>query len=345
MTGGVVTFGEVMLRLSPVGFRRLGQGELLEATFGGGEANVAASLARFGLPVAFVSRVPANELGEAATAYVRGLGVDTDGIVRGGDRLGIYFLELGAALRGSKVVYDRSGSGMATIEPGMIDWPSLMAGARWFHTTGITPAISAGAAAATEEAIEAARRAGATVSVDLNYRAKLWRWGTSVRSVMERLVGSADVLFGNEEDADKVFGIRSAASDVSAGRLDVNDYASVCEQLHRRFPNLRVIALTLRGSLSASHNTWSGVAWSEAGFVTGTSFDISPIVDRVGAGDAFAAGVIYGLLSTDWHAAHALEFGIAAASLKHTIPGDVNLATRAEVEALMGGQTSGRIVR
>lgn len=345
MTANVVTFGEIMLRLSPAGFRRLGQGELLEATFGGGEANVAASLAHLGVPATFVSRLPDNELGDAAIGFLRALGVTTDHVVRGGDRLGIYFHELGSAIRASKVVYDRAESGMATIQPGMIEWSHVLDGATWFHTSGITPALSAGTADATREAMAAARRAGLTVSIDLNYRAKLWNWGADVGAVMESLVEQADVVFGNEEDADKVFGIRGAAGDVARGQVQADDYRSVCEQLKARFPNLRLIALTLRGSLSASHNTWSGVAWNESGFYTGRTFDIFPIVDRVGSGDAFAAGVIHGLLAWHWDAQKALDFGIAAAALKHTIPGDINLVSYPEVEALAGGDTSGRIAR
>jgi 2-dehydro-3-deoxygluconokinase len=340
----VVTFGEIMLRLSAPDGMRLAGARSLDVTFGGGEANVAASLAGFGVPARFVSRVPNNDLGDGAVRFLRGLGVDTSGIVSEPGRLGVYYLEPGASQRASRVVYDRADSCIARAGSDNYDWPSLVAGATWFHTTGITPALSAAAADATLAAAKAARAAGATVSVDLNYRAKLWSWGATAGDVMAAIVAEADVLVGNEEDADKVFGIRAAGSSVSEGRVDSAGYATVASQLAERFPRLRVIAFTQRGSVSASENTWSGVVWTPEAFHVARSYRIAPIVDRVGAGDAFAAGLIWALL--DGRAPQpALEFAVAASCLKHTIRGDVNLVSVAEVDALAGGSGSGRVER
>jgi 2-dehydro-3-deoxygluconokinase len=268
-----------------------------------------------------------------------------DQIVRGGERLGIYFLEMGAVQRGSKVVYDRANSAIATIQPGMIDWRQVFAGADWFHWTGITPAISAGTAAVCLEAAQAARELGLTISCDLNYRKKLWKWGKGPGDVMPELVSYCDVAVGNEEDADKVFGIRAPGADVTAGRLDADQYRHVCEQLAARFPNLKRIAITLRGSLSASHNTWSGVLWDRGAFYQAPVYDITHIVDRVGGGDSFCAGLIYGLRAFGQDAQRALDFAVAASCLKHSIFGDFNLVTVPEVEKLMGGDVSGRVSR
>ena len=340
----VVTFGEIMLRLAPPDGTRLASARVLDATFGGGEANVAASLAGFGVPARFVTRVPANDLGEAATRFLRSLGVDTSGITAEAGRLGVYYLEPGAAQRASRVVYDRADSCIARAGAGAYDWASLLAGARWFHTTGITPALSAAAAEATLAGVRAARAAGAQVSVDLNYRAKLWSWGAAAGDVMAGIVAEADVLIGNEEDAEKVFGVRAAGSSVSEGRVDPAGYESVAAQLATRFPRLRTIAFTQRGSISASENTWSGVLWTPDAFHVARSYRIAPIVDRVGAGDAFAAGLIYALLDERPLLA-ALEFAVAASCLKHSIRGDVNQVSIAEVDALAGGAGSGRVER
>jgi 2-dehydro-3-deoxygluconokinase len=292
-----------------------------------------------------VTRLPSNPLGDLVVRELRGLGVGTAFIQRGGDRVGLYFLEAGAIQRPSKVVYDRAGSGAATIDPASIDWPAILRGASWFHTTGITPAISEPAARAALDAVTAARTLGIPISIDLNYRSSLWRWGGDVRSVMTGLVERADVIVGNEEDADRVFGIRAEGAHPEAGRLDAVAYGSVCVQLHDRFPHLRSIALTLRTSISASHNGWSGCLWHEGRFHVGRTYDIVPIVDRVGAGDAFAAGLIHGLLTRSAAPTEVLEFAIAAGCLKHTIPGDFNLVNRDEIEALIAGHGSGRIVR
>ena len=345
MSGKVVTFGEIMMRLSPPGYLRFGQARSFEVIYGGGEANVAVSLANFGVPVDYVTRLPENDLGDACIQFLRQFGVGVDKIVRGGDRLGIYFLEMGAVQRGSKVIYDRANSAIATIERGMIDWQQIFADANWFHWTGITPAISAGAASVCLEAVQTAKEMGLVVSCDLNYRKKLWKWGKRPGEVMPELVGYCDVAIGNEEDADKVFGIRAPETDVVTGKVDAGKYRYVCEELASRFPDLRTIAITLRGSISASHNTWSGVLWNKGEFYSGPRFDITHIVDRVGGGDSFMGGLIYGLRTYPDDPQSALNFGVAASCLKHSVFGDFSLSTVAEVEKLMGGDVSGRVSR
>jgi 2-dehydro-3-deoxygluconokinase len=333
-----------MLRLATAdGTRLVGAGSL-GATFGGGEANVAASLAGFGVPASFVSRVPDNDLGESSIRFLRGLGVDTSGVGVATGRLGIYFLEPGASQRPSRVLYDRVDSCIAKASGDAYAWDDLVSGAAWFHTSGITPALSAAAADSALVAVRAARKAGVTVSVDLNYRAKLWGWGASAADVMSGIVAEADVLIGNEEDADKVFGIRAPGSVVADGKVDAAGYSAVAAQLVERFPRLHTVAFTQRGSTSASENTWSGVLWTRDGFHVARSYRIAPIIDRVGAGDAFAAGLIYAML--DGRAPDAaLEFAVAASCLKHTIRGDVNQVSVAEVDALAGGSGSGRVER
>ncbi len=345
MSKKVVTFGEIMMRLSPPGFLRFGQARSFDVIYGGGEANVAVSLANFGVPVDYVTRLPKNDLGDACIQFLRQYGVGTHKIVRGGERLGIYFLENGAVQRGSKVVYDRAGSAIATIERGMIDWRAVFSDADWFHWTGITPAISSGTAEVCLEAAQTAREMGLTVSCDLNYRKNLWKWGKKAGEVMPELVRHCDIAIGNEEDADKVFGIKAPETDVTAGRVEADKYRYVCEELARRFPNLKTIAITLRGSLSASHNTWSGVLWHGGEFYSAPTYDITHIVDRVGGGDAFMGGLIYGLRTYGEDRARALNFAVAASCLKHSIFGDFNLVTVAEAEKLMGGDVSGRVSR
>ena len=340
----VVTFGEIMLRLSPPGFQRFVQARSFDAIYGGGEANVAATLANFGLPVEYVTRLPDNDLGDACLNYLRQYGIGTQYIVRGGERLGVYFLEMGAAQRGSKVIYDRAGSALATIQPGTIDWRTVFAGADWFHWTGITPAISEGAAAACLEAVQTASEMGLTISCDLNYRKKLWKWGKAAGEVMPDLVRLCNAAVGNEEDADRVFGIRAAEADVTGGKVEAEAYVTVCQELARRFPNLETVAITLRGSLSASHNTWSAILWHQGQFHTAPQYDVLPIVDRVGGGDSFCGSLIYGL-RTYRDAQQALDFAVAASCLKHTVPGDFNLVSVAEVKKLMGGDVSGRVSR
>jgi 2-dehydro-3-deoxygluconokinase len=341
----IVTFGEIMMRLSPPGFQRFTQARTFDVIYGGGEANVAASLANFGIPVDYVTRLPQNDLGEASIQYLRQYGVGVDKIVRGGDRLGIYFLEMGAVQRGSKVVYDRADSAIATIEKGMIDWRTVFADADWFHWTGITPAISSGTADVCLEAVKTARTMGLTVSCDLNYRSKLWNWGNKPEEVMPELVSYTDIAIGNEEDADKVFGIKAPEADVIAGKVDADKYLFVCEELNKRFPSLKTIAITLRGSISASHNTWSGVLWKEGKFYSGSEFDITHIVDRVGGGDSFMGGLIYGLRTYGEDFQKVLNFAVAASCLKHSIFGDFNLVSVGEVEKIMGGDVSGRVAR
>ena len=344
MGGKIVTFGEIMLRLSPPGFLRLGQSDSLEAVFGGGEANVAVSLAKFGLPVEYVTRLPKNEIGEWCIATLRQHGVGVQYIVRGGERMGIYFLENGAVQRGSNVVYDRVGSSISTIEKGMVDWKAVFQGADWFHVTGITPAISKGAAEVSIEAASMAKEMGVTVSCDLNYRAKLWKWGRSAGEVMAELVRHADVAIGNEEDADKVFGIKAPDTDVTSGKVEAARYEDVCRRLVEKFPSLKKVAITLRGSKSASHNSWSGVLYEGGVLFTTRTYDITHIVDRVGGGDAFSAGLIYGIKKYG-DAQKALDFAVAASCLKHSIFGDFNLVSVAEVEKLVGGDVSGRVSR
>jgi len=345
MAKKVVTFGEIMMRLSPPGFLRIQQARSFDVTFGGGEANVAVSLAGFGVPVDYVTRLPKNDLGDTCMRFLREYGVGVDQIVWGGERLGIYFLENGAVARGSKDIYDRANASIATIARGMVDWKAVFADAQWFHWTGITPAISQGAADVCLEGIQVAREMGLTVSCDLNYRRNLWKWGKKAGEVMPEMVEHCDIAIGNEEDADQVFGIRAPETDVTAGKVEADKYLYVCEELVKRFPSLKTVAITLRGSINANHNTWSGVLWGAGQFYVAPMFDITHIVDRVGGGDAFMGGLIYGLLKYGEDKQSALNFAVAASCLKHTIFGDVNVVTASEVEKLMGGDASGRVSR
>ena len=342
----VVTFGEVMLRLSTPGYLRFSQARQFDATFGGGEANVAVSLAQFGMDTCFVTRLPGNDIARACTAELRGLGVNTDHIVWGGDRMGIYFLETGAVARGSKVIYDRAHSALSEIRPGMVDWKKALEGADWFHWTGITPAISQGAADACLEAIRAAGELGVKVSCDLNYRKKLWNYGKKAGEVMPALVEGCDLILGNEEDAEKVFGIKPEGFDAekTGGEIDQASFISVCRQLMDRFPRCRKVAITLRGSINASHNTWGGVLYDGSTLWQSRRYDITHIVDRVGGGDSFMAGLLYGL-STYPTDQEAIQFAAAASCLKHSIAGDYNRVTVEEVESLIQSGGSGRVSR
>ena len=339
----IVTFGEIMLRLSPPGKEVLFQSPRLEAVFGGGEANVAVSLAIFGHHVRYVSAIPANDIGDAALRELGKWGVDTGFVLRQGKRLGIYFAETGANQRASKVTYDREGSGIADAKSGDFDWPQIVAGAGWFHVTGITPAVSATAADLTLEAVKAARAAKVTVSVDLNYRAKLWNYGQGACEVMREVTQHADLLVANEEDCQKALGI-----DIPGGTKTETPAAVAYEGLTGRvmneFPNLARVAITLRESHSADHNGWSAVLRNRAKFIVGPSYDIRNIVDRIGAGDAFAAGLIHGLASR-LSDEDALGFAVAASCLKHSVPGDFNLVGEKDVKALMEGDRSGRVRR
>jgi 2-dehydro-3-deoxygluconokinase len=341
----VVTFGEIMMRLSPPDFLRFPQARSFDVVYGGGEANVAVSLANYGIPVDYVTRLPDDDLGEACIHYLRQYGVGVSKIIRGGNRLGIYFLEMGSVQRSSKVIYDRANSAIATAEPGMIDWQAAFSDADWYHWTGITPAISESLASLCLEGVRTAKAMGLTVSCDLNYRSKLWKWGKTAPEVMPELVKYVDVAVGNEEDADKAFGIRAKDTDVTAGVIEAEAYHYVCRELVARFPNLKLVAITLRGSVSASHNTWSGVLWDCERFYTAARYDITHMVDRVGGGDAFAGGLIYGLRTFGHDRQRALEFAVAASALKHTVFGDFNMVTVAEVEKLVGGDRSGRVSR
>jgi len=343
----VVTFGEIMLRLAPPGFLRFSQANSFDVIYGGGESNVAVSLANYGIPVDFVTRLPKNDIGECALMEMRKRGVSTDNIVFGGDRLGIYFLETGAVSRGSKVVYDRAHSAMAEIQKGMVDWEKVFEGADWFHWTGITPAISQGAADACLEAVETASRMGITISTDLNYRAKLWKYGKEPEEIMTALVNHCDVILGNEEDAEKHFGIHPEGLDVHKHGHDVTAEAflSVCKQMMEKFPKAKKVITTLRGSISASHNTWAGVMYDGKEMFKSPTYQITHIVDRVGGGDSFMGGLIYGLKTYPNDDQKALNFAVAASCLKHTIYGDANLVTVPEVEKLLSGDASGRVAR
>ncbi len=336
-----------MLRLSTPGYLRFGQARQFDATFGGGEANVAVSLANYGVDAKFITRLPENDIAKACIKDLRSYGVDTSGIIYGGDRVGIYFLETGAVARPSKVVYDRANSSIATIQPGMVDWKKVFEGADWFHWTGITPALSQGAADVCLEAIKAANALGVTVSCDLNYRKNLWKYGKKAGEVMPALVEGCDIILGNEEDADKVFGIKPEGFDVTAtgGAIDQRRFQSVGEQLMKRFPRAKKVIITLRGSVNANHNTWGGVLWDGKTLYQSPRYDITHIVDRVGGGDSFMGGLIYGLLTYTGDDQKALNFAVAASCLKHTIFGDYNQVTVAEVENLMKGDASGRVSR
>ena len=343
----IITFGEIMLRLSTPGYLRFGQAKQFDATYGGGEANVAVSLANYGMDAKFVTRLPENDIAKACLKDLRSYGVDTSSIVYGGDRLGIYFLETGAVARPSKVVYDRANSSIATIKPGDIDWKKVLEGADWFHWTGITPALSQGAADVCLEAIKAANAMGITVSCDINYRKNLWKYGKKASEVMPALVEGCDVILGNEEDADKVFGIKPEGFDVTStgGQIDQRRFQSVGEQLMKRFPRAKKVIITLRGSINANHNTWGGVLWDGKTLYQSPRYDITHIVDRVGGGDSFMGGLIYGLLTYTGDDQKALNFAVAASCLKHTIFGDYNQVSVAEVENLMKGDASGRVSR
>lgn len=343
----VVTFGEIMLRLAPQGFLRFSQANNFDVVYGGGESNVAVSLANYGVPVDFVTRLPKNDIGQCALMEMRKRGVNTQNIVYGGNRLGIYFLETGAVSRGSKVVYDRAHSAIAEIESGMIDWEKVFDGAGWFHWTGITPAISQGAADVCLEAVKAASRMGITISTDLNYRAKLWKYGGDRETIMTELTSYCDIILGNEEDAEKHFGIKPEGLDITTQGHDVKAEAflSVCKQMMEKFPKAKKVITTLRGSISASHNTWAGVLYDRKHMYETPQYQITDIVDRVGGGDSFMGGLIYGLLKYPEDDQNALDFAVAASCLKHTIKGDANLVTVAEVEKLMGGDASGRVAR
>ena len=340
----VVTMGEIMLRLSTPGNEKFIQADQFDVCYGGGEANVAVSLANYGHETSFVTRVPKNEIGECAVAALRKHNVDTSNIAYGGDRLGIYFLETGAAMRASKVVYDRAHSAIAEASVEDFDFDKIFEGADWFHFTGITPAVSDKAAEVTKAALQAAKAKGITVSVDLNFRKKLWS-SEKAQKVMTDLMQYVDVCIGNEEDAEKVLGFKPGNTDVTSGDLELAGYEDIFKQMVAKF-NFKYVISSLRESYSASDNGWSACIYSsETGeFYHSRKYRVTPIVDRVGGGDSFAGGVICGLVDgKDFKSA--LEFGVAASALKHTIPGDFNLVSRSEVDALCAGDGSGRVQR
>ncbi len=345
MAKKVVTFGEIMLRFATPQYQRFSQATEYKASFGGGEANVAVSLANYGIDVSFVSRLPKNDIGTACRMDLQKYGVDVNNIVYGGNRLGTYYLETGAVARASKVVYDRANSAFSEIKPGMINWEEVLKDADFFHWTGITPAVSQGAADACLEAIQVANRLGVTVSTDLNYRKNLWKYGKTADEVMPELVAGCDVVLGNEEDAEMVLGIKPEGINITGGHVEAEAYRSVSQQIMARFPRVKKVITTLRGSINANHNSWSGVLYDGKNLFEAPTYQITHIVDRVGGGDSFMGGLIYGLLTYEGDDQKALNFATAASCLKHTIHGDYNLATVDEVEKLMGGDASGRVSR
>ena len=345
----VVTFGEIMLRLAPPGFLRFSQTNSFDIIYGGGESNVAISLANYGVPVRFVTRIPENDIGQSAKMEMRKRGVETEFMIYGGDRLGIYFLETGAVSRGSKVVYDRAHSAMSEIQTGMIDWDKAFDGVEWFHWTGITPAISQSAADACLEAVKIAHKKGITISTDLNYRAKLWKYcdNSQRENIMTELTSYCDIILGNEEDAEMHFDIKPEGLTVQKQGKEVKAEAflSVCKQMMKKFPKAKKVITTLRGSISASHNTWAGVMYDGTTMLKSPQYQITDIVDRVGGGDSFMGALIYGLIEFQNNDQKALNFAVAASCLKHTIKGDANLVTVDEVNKLVEGDSSGRVAR
>jgi len=338
----IITFGEIMLRLAPPGYDRFVQADTLGATFGGGEANVAVSLANYGLDAAFVTKLPTHEIGQSAVNALRKYGVDTGKIVRGGSRVGIYFLEKGANQRGSKVIYDRANSAIATAKREDFDWDAIFNNIDWFHFTGITPALGASVVEICLDAVKAAKEKGITISCDLNYRKNLWA-KAEAKETMSKLITYVDVCIANEEDASDVFGITSTGTDITSGHLNHEGYVSVAKQLVENF-GLKYVAITLRESLSANHNNWSAMLYDGERAHFSKKYEITDIVDRVGGGDSFGAGLIYGFL-TEMDKPGALEFAVAASCLKHSVEGDFNLVSVAEVNSLMGGDGSGRVKR
>ncbi|TLX72444.1 sugar kinase [Labilibacter sediminis] len=345
MAKKVVTFGEIMLRFVTPQYQRFSQATEFKASYGGGEANVAVSLANYGVDVSFVTRLPENDIAKACKMELLKHSVNVDSIVYGGDRLGTYYLETGAVARASKVVYDRAHSAFSQIKPGMVNWEEVLKDADFFHWTGITPAVSQGAADACLEAIQVANRLGVTVSTDLNYRKNLWKYGKTGGEVMPELVAGCDIVLGNEEDAAMMLDIHPDGVDVTDGHVEAEAYRSVSQKIMQKFPRVKKVITTLRGSINANHNSWSGVLYDGKTLFQAPTYQITHIVDRVGGGDSFMGGLIYGLLTYEGDDQKALNFATAASCLKHTIHGDYNLATVEEVEKLMGGDASGRVSR
>ena len=345
MQNKVLTFGEIMLRLSPPYFKRFSQATSFDVIYGGGEANVAVSLSNFGFPVDYVTRLPNNDIGDACIRYLKQFGINTNKILRGGERIGIYFLENGASARSSKVIYDRAHSAISNAKPEMFNWDVLLEDVHWLHLTGITPAISQNLANICLDALKTAKTKNLTISCDLNYRSKLWNYGKKPSEIMPELVKFCDHIIGNEEDADKVLGIVAPDTDITSGNIDPEKYVYVAKEMQKRYPNLKSIAITLRGSISASHNTWAGVLYDGKELYVSPHYEITHIVDRVGGGDSFVAGLIYGFQTFNCDYQKILNFAVAASCLKHTIFGDFNLVTVDEVKKIMKGDVSGRVSR
>ncbi len=337
----IVTFGEIMMRLNPEGYRRFLQADRFEVSYAGGEANVAVSLAQYGMNAAFVSKVPAHEIGQCAVNALRKYGVDTKYMVRGGERLGVYYVEKGASQRASKVIYDRAGSAIAKAQSAEFDWDAIFDGADWFHWTGITPALGGDLPEICLQACRAAKAHGVKISCDLNFRKKLWS-SEQANAVMSKLVPFVDVCIANEEDAKDVFGIEAEGTDINAGKLNRDGYVSVARQLSERF-GCESVAITLRGSISANDNDWAAMLYTQGKAYFSPTYRVH-IVDRVGGGDSFGGGLIYALLSGK-APQDAVNFAVAASCLKHSIEQDFNLVSPAEVEALAAGNASGRVQR
>ena len=342
----VVTFGEIMVRLGAPGYLKLIQAYQFDVSYAGAEANVAVSLANYGIETDYITCLPDNPIAERCIMDLRGHKVGVDHIQRTGKRMGILYLETGSNARPSKVYYDREDSSIATVVPGSIDWKEILKDVTWFHWTGITPALSANAAAECLKAIKTANELGVTVSCDINYRGNLWKYGKTAAEVMPEMVAGSDIILGNEEDCEKVFGIKPKDFDAAKtnGNVDQSSFLSVCQQMMERFPRCKKMVVTLRGAINANHNTWGGVLYNGKELIESRRYDITDIVDRVGGGDSFMGGLIFGLLHYQ-DDRKALEFATAASCLKHTLKGDFNWVTVQEVEKLMGGDTSGRVNR
>lgn len=342
----VVTFGEIMVRFGAPGYLKLIQSSQLDVSYAGAEANVAVSLANYGIDTDYITCLPDNPIAERCIMELRGHKVGVNHILRNGKRMGILYLETGSNARPSKVYYDREDSSIATVAPGSFDWKEILKNADWFHWTGITPALSENVAKECLKAIKTANELGVTVSCDINYRGNLWRYGKNASEVMPKLVAGCDIILGNEEDCEKVFGIKPENFDAenTDGEIDQRAFISVCQQMMKKFPRCKKMAITLRGAINANHNTWCGVLYNGEKLLESRRYDITDIVDRVGGGDSFMGGLIFGLLSYK-DDRKSLEFATAASCLKHTINGDFNWATIREVEALMEGNANGRISR
>lgn len=349
MNKKVITFGEIMLRLATPNYQRFIQSNNLKANFGGAEANVAVSLSNYGIATEFVTRLPENDISNWCTSELQKYNVGIKHIIKDtkDSRIGIYFLETGAVSRASKVIYDRTSSAFAHIRPGMIQWREIFKEAKWFHWTGITPSLSQNAADACLEAIKIANELGLIVSCDLNYRNNLWKWGKTAIEIMPEFVSKCDIILGNEEDAEKIFDIYPKGFNVThtQGKINATKFESVCKQLQAKFSKAKKIIITLRGSVNANHNTWSGCMFAEGKLYQSKQYNITHIVDRVGGGDSFMGGLIYGLISYPTNNQKALDFAVASSALKHTIYGDFNIVTISEVEQLIKGNESGRVIR